>query len=284
MQIQRRHPPWLKIQLPKAEEYAHLKSLIKIAKTNTVCEEAKCPNIGECWNKGVATIMILGDTCTRACRYCNVKTGWPKGIFDKNEPIKVAKLVKKLNLKYVVITSVDRDDLKDTGSNIFAQAIKEIHKVAGCDVEVLTPDYSKENLKIVIDAKPEVFSHNIEAARTVFDLVRSKGDYDKSLSVLKNAKILNPKQKTKSSIMVGFGEELDDIVETMKDLRNNNVDFIAIGQYLRPTLKHFELKKYYTPDEFNEFKKIGKKLGFLHVEAGPLVRSSYRADRLSKSL
>ena len=279
----RKHPNWLRVRLPNAKEYSKLKSMINNASTNTVCEEAKCPNIGECWGNGVATFMILGDTCTRACKYCNVKTGWPNKKVDINEPNKVADIVNKLGLKYVVITSVDRDDLEDGGSGIFAQTINEIHTI-GCDVEVLTPDYVGENLKIIIDAKPEVFSHNIETPRRTFKMVRSKGDYDKSLSLLLESKSYNPKQKTKSAIMVGLGETKEEIVQTMTDLRKNKVDFLVIGQYLQPTKKHVKVEKYYTPNEFIKFKEIGTSLGFKHVESGPLVRSSYRADKLAKKL
>jgi len=256
--------------------------MINNASTNTVCEEAKCPNLGECWGHGVATFMILGDTCTRACRYCNVKTGDPEGKVDTDEPRKVAKIVKQLNLKYVVITSVDRDDLDEGGSSIFAETIKQIHSIAKCGVEVLTPDYTGENLKKVIGAKPEVYGHNIEAVRRIFVNVRSKGDYDKSLSLLQEAKSFNPEQKTKSGMMIGLGETKDEIVQTMKDLRDHDVDFLTIGQYLQPTQKHVPVEKYYKPDEFKEFKEVGYSLGFEHVESGPLVRSSYRADKLAK--
>ncbi|MBT7391406.1 lipoyl synthase, partial [archaeon] len=222
-------------------------------------------------------------TCTRACAFCDVKTGLP-GKLDQLEPVKIAEAVKKLNLKHVVITSVDRDDLDDGGSSIFAKTIDEIHEVSSASVEVLTPDYTGGNLKRIIDSKPEVYGHNIETVRRVFKDVRSKGDYDKSLSILLQAKKLNPKQKTKTALMVGLGETSDEIIETMKDLRKHEVDFLAIGQYLRPTKKHVELVKYYTPQEFVEFARIGKELGFLHVEAGPLVRSSYRADKINKFL
>lgn len=274
----KRHPDWLKVKLPSGKSYNLINSLVKSASTNTVCKEAKCPNIGECWSRGVATFMILGDTCTRACKYCNVKTGWPNGKVDLNEPKKVADIVKKLDLKYVVITSVDRDDLKDQGSNIFAETIRLIHSNAKAMVEVLTPDYTDDALKTVLSAKPEVFSHNMEAVRRIFNFVRSKGDYVKSLRILKEAKLINKNQKTKSAISIGFGETKEEIIETMEDIKKQNVDFLSIGQYLQPTPKHIKLEKYYTPEEFKEFEKIGYDLGFRWVKAGPLVRSSYRAE------
>ena len=280
----RRHPDWLKVRLPDAASYKKIKSMVTAGKTNTVCQEAKCPNIGECWSNGTATMMIMGDTCTRACRYCNVKTARQGQPLDPEEPKKVAEIVRDLKLKYAVITSVDRDDLEDAGSNHFAETIKQIHNLTECSVEVLTPDYTGDDLKRVIDAKPEVFAHNIEAAERIFKKVRAKGDYAKSLNILKQAKVLNPQQKTKSAIMVGFGETKKEIIQTMKDLRNHDCDFLSIGQYLQPTEKHIKLEKYYTPDEFDELATEGRKLGFLHVEAGPLVRSSYRADKLNKLL
>ena len=258
--------------------------MVTAGKTNTVCQEAKCANIGQWWSNGTATMMIMGDTCTRACRYCNVKTARQGQPLDPEEPKKVAEIVRDLKLKYAVITSVDRDDLEDAGSNHFAETIKQIHNLTECSVEVLTPDYTGDDLKRVIDAKPEVFAHNIEAAERIFKKVRAKGDYAKSLNILKQAKVLNPQQKTKSAIMVGFGETKKEIIQTMKDLRNHDCDFLSIGQYLQPTEKHIKLEKYYTPDEFDELATEGRKLGFLHVEAGPLVRSSYRADKLNKLL
>lgn len=276
----RRHPDWLKVRLPSTDAYGKMKALINGAKTNTVCEEAKCPNIGECWGHGTATFMILGDTCTRNCRYCHVKTGWPGTQPDAMEPAKVAGIVKQLGLKYVVITSVDRDDLPDGGSAHFAETVRQIHTQAGCYVEVLTPDYTGENLQAVLDAKPEVFGHNIETVRRIHKKVRWRGDYDKSLGILRSAKSMRPGQRTKTAMMVGFGETKDEIVQTLKDAREHGVDYIAMGQYLRPTPRHVPVVKYYTPDEFAELKKIGLGMGFKHIAAGPLVRSSYRADQL----
>ncbi|MDA1196575.1 MAG: lipoyl synthase [Nanoarchaeota archaeon] len=270
-----------KVRAPNPEAYARIQKMVKLAGTNTVCQEARCPNIGECWSNGTATMMIMGDTCTRACRYCHVKTARVGKPLDPEEPKKVAGIVRDLKLKYAVITSVDRDDLEDFGSAHFAETIKQIHQLTDCSVEVLTPDYTAEHLKLVIDAKPEVFAHNIEAAERIFKKVRAKGDYAKSLDILKQAKVLNPNQKTKSAIMVGFGETKEELIQTMKDLRAHDCDFLSMGQYLRPTQKHVKLEKYYTPDEFDELAEIGRKLGFLHVEAGPLVRSSYRADKLN---
>jgi lipoic acid synthetase len=261
---------------------------------HTICEEAKCPNLSECWSHGTATFLILGDTCTRWCSYCNVKTGKP-GQLNTHEPKLVADAVKKLNLKYVVITSVTRDDLKDGGALIYAETVREIKKQAqNCSVELLIPDFKEMTgqilvegklnigaLKAVISAKPDVLAHNIEAVRRVFAKVRPGGNYDVSLELLKKVKEIDPNMPTKSSIIVGFDETLQEIKETMQDLRDNDVDFLTLGQYLQPSMKHAKIERYYTPDEFKELKEIGYKLGFKHVESGPLVRSSYRADKLN---
>tara|TARA_B100000315_G_scaffold133360_2_gene122877 strand:+ start:4941 stop:5861 length:921 start_codon:yes stop_codon:yes gene_type:complete len=290
----RRHPDWFKIKLPSGTEYNQVKKLVKTNRLHTICEEAKCPNLAECWSHGTATFLILGDTCTRYCGYCNVKTGKP-GEVDFSEPKKVADAVKKLNLKYVVITSVTRDDLEDGGASIYANTIKEIKKInENCSVELLIPDFKirsgkvlKEGylnfdaLKTVIEAKPDVLGHNIEAVRRVFSRVRPGGNYDVSLELLRKVKEINPNMKTKSSIILGFDETKKEIIETMQDLRENNVDFLTLGQYLQPSMKHVKIEKYYKPREFEELKEIGMKMGFKHVEAGPLVRSSYRADKLN---
>ena len=291
---QRRHPDWFKIKLPSGEKYDLVKSLVKTSRLHTICEEAKCPNLSECWSHGTATFLILGDTCTRWCGYCNVRTGKP-GKVDFEEPKKVADAVKKLNLKYVVITSVTRDDLEDGGASIYAETMKEIKKSnPNCSVELLIPDFKirsgkilKEGylnynaLKTVIDANPEVLAHNIEAVRRVFSRVRPGGNYDVSLELLRRINEINPKMPTKSSIILGFDETKEEIIETMRDLRNNKVDFLTLGQYLQPSMRHVKIERYYTPKEFEELKNIGIKMGFKHVEAGPLVRSSYRADKLN---
>ena len=293
----RRHPDWLKVRLPSGETYTKVRNLVKTTRLHTICEEAKCPNLAECWSHGTATFLILGDTCTRWCGYCNVKTGKPYEL-DLEEPKKVGDAVKKLNLKYVVITSVTRDDLEDGGSGIYAETVREIKKLSpNCSVELLVPDFkirkgkilregylNLDALKTVIEAKPEVLAHNIEAVRRVFSRVRPGGNYDVSLQLLKTIKKNNPDMKTKSSIILGFDETLDEIKETMRDLRNNDVDFLTLGQYLQPSMIHVKIEKYYSPEEFEELKKIGMDMGFKHVEAGPLVRSSYRADKLNALL
>lgn len=294
IQTKRRHPDWLKIRLPSGETYNKVRNLVKSSRLNTICEEAKCPNLAECWSHGTATFLILGDTCTRWCGYCNVKTGKPTEL-DLEEPKKVADAVKKLNLQYVVITSVTRDDLEDGGAFIFAAAVKEIKKeMPSCSVELLIPDFKARTgkilregelnidaLKAVIAAKPDVLAHNIEAVRRVFAAVRPGGNYDVSLDLLKKIKNIDEEMPTKSSIILGFDESMEEIRQTMEDLRNSNVDFLTLGQYLQPSMRHVKIEKYYTPEEFKELEKIGYSLGFEHVEAGPLVRSSYRADKLN---
>ena len=282
----RRHPDWLKVKLPSGPTHNKVRKLIKTNRLHTICEEAKCPNLAECWHHGTATFLILGDICTRWCGYCNVKTGKPNET-DSGEPKKVADAVKKLNLKYVVITSVTRDDLEDGGAEIYAQTVREIKKTADCSVELLIPDFKNKTglnmgaLKTVINSKPDVLGHNIEAVKSVFKKVRPGGNYDVSLNLLKKSKELDPEIPTKSSIIVGLGETTEEIKQTMKDLRENKVDFLTLGQYLRPSAKHVKIEKYYTPEEFKELEKIGCDFGFKHVESGPLVRSSYRADKLN---
>ena len=280
--VERRLPEWFKVIAPGGEKYLDLKQRFKSAQLNTVCQEAACPNIGECWDSGTATFMILGDTCTRACSYCNVKTGWPAGEVDIAEPFRLAETVKQMELSYVVITSVDRDDLSDAGSGIFAMCIRQIHKaVPGCRVEVLTPDFNgrRELLAKVVDAKPEVFNHNIETTRRTFAKVRPKGDYDLSLELLKRVKELDPAMPTKSGMMVGLGETVDEVLETMRELRAVDCDLLTVGQYLRPSQKHHPIIRFYRPQEFKEIEQAGMEMGFKHVAAGPLVRSSYHADQ-----
>jgi len=277
----RRHPDWLKVDIPGGESYVRVKSMLRNAKLHTICEEAKCPNIAECFGSGTAVFLILGDTCTRNCKYCNVKHGEPL-VLDPDEPRNVAESVKQLDLKYAVITSVTRDDLVDGGASVFAQTVKEIKNLDNnIRVEVLIPDFkgSRETLKTVVDAGPDVVNHNIEVVEMLFPMIRPEGDYKTSLSVLENVKEIKKDMLTKSGFMVGLGENKDQIVKTMRDLRGVDVDFLTIGQYLQPTKEHAEIKKYYTPYEFNDLKRLATWLGFRHVESGPLVRSSYHAEK-----
>jgi len=280
MVTKRRLPQWLKVKMPGSEGYRQIKGLLDGARLNTVCAEAHCPNIGECWDRGTATFMILGDICTRACAYCAVDTGKPVGL-DLQEPARVADAVERMGLRYAVITSVDRDDLPDGGASIFAQTIRQVRKrMPDTKVEVLIPDFQGDSdaLKKVMDASPDTLNHNIETVRRVFGRVRPKGNYDGSLELLARAKDIVPNAVTKSGMMVGLGETWDEIVETMHDLREVDCDLLTIGQYLRPSKKHVALAKWYTPAEFDELGAIGRSLGFSHVASGPLVRSSYHAD------
>ena len=280
MATARRLPEWLKVKAPGSMGYLQLRQLVKSEGLNTVCEEAHCPNIGECWDRGTATFMVLGDICTRACSYCAVKTGTPNSL-DLQEPARLAETVERLGLKYAVITSVDRDDLPDGGAFIFAQCIKQIRKrLPSCKVEVLIPDFQGDvdALATVMGAKPDTLNHNIETVRRVFSRVRPKGDYDMSLELLSNAKRLDAEAVTKSGMMVGLGESWNEILETMQDLRAVDCDLLTIGQYLRPSDKHAPLARWYTPGEFEELRREGEELGFRHVASGPLVRSSYHAD------
>ena len=266
--------------MPSGPNYSKLQTLIKTQGLHTVCEEARCPNIGECWEKETATFMILGDICTRACTYCAVTTGRPTNL-DLEEPKRLANTVKILGLKYAVITSVNRDDLTDGGAFIFAQCIRQIKKrVPTCKVEVLTPDFQGDwkALKIVTDANPETFNHNIETVKRIFPRVRAKGDYQLSLRLLDRVKDFMPDGVTKSGMMVGLGETKTEIIETMEDLLQHRCDLLTIGQYLRPSQKHAPISKWYTPEEFADLEKIGMEMGFKHVASGPLVRSSYHAD------
>ncbi|PTX59074.1 lipoic acid synthetase [Melghirimyces profundicolus] len=276
----KRKPEWLKTKLTVNENFREIKKMMRGKTLHTVCEEAKCPNIHECWAvHRTATFMILGDICTRACRFCAVKTGLPTEL-DRQEPERVAEAVEQMGLKHTVITSVARDDLKDGGASIFAETIKAVRKRnPQTNVEVLIPDFQGnwDALKTVMDARPDVLNHNLETVRRRSDRVRSKAKYERSLELLKRAKELQPDIPTKSSIMIGVGEEWDEILETMDDLRGVDCNIMTIGQYLQPTKKHLKLEKYYTPQEFAELKKEGMKRGFDHVESGPLVRSSYHA-------
>ena len=276
-----RKPDWLKIKLNTNENYTGLKKLMRENNLNTVCEEAKCPNIHECWAvRRTATFMILGAVCTRACRFCAVKTGLPTEL-DTQEPERVAESVKLMNLKHAVITAVARDDLKDGGARIFAETIRAVRRESPfTTIEVLPSDMGGvyENIEMLMAARPDILNHNIETVRSLTPRVRARATYDRSLELLRRAKELQPDIPTKSSIMIGLGETKEEIIETMEDLRANNVDIMAIGQYLQPSKKHIKVQKYYHPDEFAELKEIAMTKGFSHCEAGPLVRSSYHAD------
>ena len=276
----KKKPIWIRSKMPNSKEYFLTKTIVNNNNLVTVCQEANCPNITECWSKRHATFMIMGDTCTRACAFCDVKTGIP-GKLDELEPVKIAQAVKKLNLKHVVITSVDRDDLDDGGSNHFYEVITQTRKTnPSTTIEVLTPDFLRKGdaYKKVLEASPDVFNHNIETVPSLYLRVRPGSRYFASLELLKNAKKLNKKIFTKSGLMVGLGEKRDEILQVMDDLKAADVDFLTIGQYLQPSTKHFPLDKYYTPKEFEELGVIAKAKGFLLVSSSPLTRSSYHAD------
>ena len=276
----KKKPDWIRSKLTNSKEFFLTKTIVNNNNLVTVCQEANCPNITECWSKRHATFMIMGDTCTRACAFCDVKTGVP-GNLDPLEPVKIAEAVKKLNLKHVVITSVDRDDLDDGGSEHFYDVINQTRKSnPNTTIEVLTPDFLRKGdaYKKVIDAKPDVFNHNIETVPSLYLKVRPGSRYFASLELLKNAKKIDKNIFTKSGIMVGLGETRDEILQVMDDLRAAGVDFITIGQYLQPSTKHFPLDRYYTPKEFDDLGTIAKAKGFLLVSSSPLTRSSYHAD------
>ncbi|MFP3388436.1 lipoyl synthase [Brevibacillus sp. SIMBA_040] len=282
-----RKPDWLKIKLNTNDQMKELKAIMRGSELHTVCEEAKCPNIYECWSNRTATFMILGSICTRACRFCAVNTGLPTEL-DREEPEKVAKATAQMGLKHVVVTSVARDDLQDGGAAIFAETIRAIrtrNPITG--VEVLIPDFngSEESLAVVLAAKPDILNHNIETVERLSDRVRARAKYQRSLTLLQNAKQLREGQMTKSSIMLGLGETMEEIVQTMGDLRAVECNILTVGQYLQPTKKHLPVIKYYTPEEFREIKEIGHEMGFDHVESGPLVRSSYHAhEQVEKAI
>jgi len=279
-------PDWLKVKMPGGPRYIELKRLMNSQHLNTVCEEAHCPNIGECWERGTATFMILGDICTRRCHYCAVKTGRPVSL-DLEEPERLSETVKAMGLRYCVITSVNRDDLLDGGSSIFSSCIAKIHqKVPGCRIEVLIPDFAGSNnsLEKVISAKPDVLNHNIESTRNIFHRVRPKGDYDLSLELLAQSKRFDSNLVTKSGIIVGMGETKEDLISTMEDLRSVDCDLLTIGQYLRPSIKHIPIDRFYSPPEFEDLRLLGEDMGFKHVASGPLVRSSYHADEQHDSV
>lgn len=273
-------PPWLKVRAPGSEQYLRLKGVMKELKLHTVCEEARCPNIGECWHHGTATFMILGDICTRSCSYCAVTTGMPEGL-DDDEPQRVAAAIEAMGLRHVVITSVNRDDLPDGGAGIFAETIRWTRRVVpGCSIEVLTPDFKgdKPAIATVMEARPEIFSHNLETVRRLYRFVRPGGRYERALEVLEYARSLDATVLTKSGIICGMGETRAELIGAMRDLAAVGIEILTLGQYLRPSPHHLPIDRYYTPDEFRELKKVGEdEIGFRHVEAGPLVRSSYHA-------
>ena len=276
----KKKPDWIRSKLSNSKEFFLTKTIVNNNNLVTVCQEANCPNITECWSKRHATFMIMGDTCTRACAFCDVKTGLP-GKLDQLEPVKIAQAVKKLNLKHVVITSVDRDDLEDGGSEHFFKTINQTRKQnPNTTIEVLTPDFLRKGdaYKRVLDANPDVFNHNIETVPSLYLKVRPGSRYFSSLELLKNAKKVNKNIFTKSGIMVGLGESRDEILQVMDDLKAADVDFLTIGQYLQPSTKHYPLDRYYTPKEFDDLGMIAKAKGFLLVSSSPLTRSSYHAD------
>ncbi len=280
-----RRPPWLTVRMPVGGRYTELDSLMRGQRLHTVCEEARCPNLGECWSHGTATFIILGDICTRACAFCAVRSGRPEGL-DQDEPRRVAEAVREMGITHAVITSVDRDDLPDGGAAIFAATIRQVKELSpGCAVEVLTPDFqgSRESIATVLEAGPEVFNHNIETVPRLFPRVRPKSAYRRSLGVLAAAAELAPEGRVKSGLMVGLGESMGEVKEVLRDLRDHRVRLVTIGQYLRPSLKHIRCDRFWRPEEFLELREYGMGLGFDHVESGPLVRSSYHAHEQAQA-
>ncbi len=281
-----RKPEWLKVRMPAGSQYSHLKKLMRDHGLHTVCEEAMCPNIGECWNRGTATFLLMGDTCTRSCGFCHIKTGRPARL-DEDEPRRVAETVLAMNLSHCVLTSVNRDELPNGGAHIFANTIREIRRrLPNCTIEVLIPDFkgSLPALKEVMDAQPEILNHNTETVPRLYRTVRPQANYQQTLRVLSNAKVLDPATLTKTGIMVGLGETKEEVLAVMRDLREHQVDILTIGQYLRPSPLHLPIHRYVHPDEFREFHTTGMELGFQWVESGPLVRSSYHAEGQAQAL
>lgn len=276
-----RKPEWLKVRFPGGPNYVRLKGLIREKRLHTVCEEAHCPNIGECWEAGTATFMILGDTCTRACAFCAVTSGRPKAL-DMGEPLRVAEAVRRMGLTHAVVTSVNRDDEPDGGAAIFAATIRSIRRLcSGTSVEVLIPDFmgNWQALAVVMEERPDILNHNTETVPRLYRRVRPKARYERSLELLRRAKEMDPKGITKTGVMVGLGETKHELLLVMADLVDVGCDVLTVGQYLRPSTKHAPMERYYRPEEFEELAEAGRRLGFRHVEAGPLVRSSYHAER-----
>ena len=274
-----RKPAWLKVKAPGGTNYVGVKHLMRELGLNTVCEEAHCPNIGECWEHKTATFMILGDVCTRNCSYCAVAHGTPAP-YDAEEPVRLAEAVTKMGLEHVVITSVDRDDLPNGGAEAFAGCVTEIRqRDPETSVELLIPDFkgSDTALQLVVDAGPDILNHNLETVARLYRIARPGGRYDRALRLLRRAKEMDPEMITKSGIMVGLGEDWDELLVAMRDLREQDVDILTLGQYLRPSGGHLPVARFYTPDEFSQLREFGRELGYRHVEAGPLVRSSYHA-------
>jgi lipoic acid synthetase len=272
-------PEWIKVKAPVSKEYQNTRDLMRAKKLNTVCEEAACPNIGECWTKKHATVMILGSVCTRACAFCNIATGKPD-LLDPHEPENLAQAVAELGLNHMVITSVDRDDLPDGGAEHFAQCIAAIRRTTpSTTIEILTPDFMRKEgaLEVVVAARPDVYNHNLETVPRLYKSIRPGARYFHSLNLLKRVKEINPQMFTKSGLMVGLGEEKEEVLQVMDDMRSADIDFITIGQYLQPTPRHAKVERFVTPDEFNYYKRAAKAKGFLMVAASPLTRSSYHA-------
>src|SRR5688572_18186179 len=274
-----RKPSWLKVRAPGGPNYLRLKHMMRELDLHSVCEEARCPNVGECWEHGTATFMILGDVCTRNCAYCAVRHGRPP-TYDLEEPSRVARAIAEMRLQHAVITSVDRDDLPDYGAHIFAETIRQIHaRLPGCSVEVLVPDFQGDEaaIRTVLEARPEIYNHNTETVPRLYKRCRPGGRYERVMRIFRHAKLVAPDIPTKSGIILGMGETVEEVVAVMRDLREVEVDILTLGQYLRPSASHHPLDRYYAPEEFRELARIGREMGFRHVEAGPLVRSSYHA-------
>ncbi len=281
-----RRPEWIKVRAPSGPSYERVLEIMRSKRLHTVCEEARCPNLGECWGSGTATFLLMGDTCTRSCGFCDIKTGRPEPM-DWLEPERVARAVQDMDLRHAVITSVNRDERPDGGAPIFAMVIRRIRQLQpGCSIEVLIPDFkgSREALAIVMEARPEILNHNVETVRRLFKRVQPQDQYEWAQATLSNAKSLDPDVLTKSGIMVGLGETVEEVKDTMRDLRDWEVDILTIGQYLQPTLQHLPIERYYRPEEFEELKDFGMEIGFQWVESGPLVRSSYHAERQVRAL
>jgi lipoic acid synthetase len=274
-----RKPPWLKVRAPGGPNYMRLKHLMRELDLHSVCEEAHCPNVGECWEHGTATFMILGDVCTRNCAYCAVAHGRPPK-YDIAEPHRVARAIAEMGLQHAVITSVDRDDLPDFGAWVFAETIRQIHeRIPGCSVEVLVPDFqgNEESIRTVLEAGPEIYNHNTETVPRLYKKARPGGRYPRVMEIFRYAKRIAPDIPTKTGMILGMGETIEEVVAVMRDLREVDVDILTLGQYLRPSDAHIALDRYYTPQEFRQLYEIGMEMGFRHVESGPLVRSSYHA-------
>jgi lipoic acid synthetase len=281
-----RRPEWIKVRAPSGEKYEWLQNMMRSKALHTVCEEARCPNIGECWESGTATFLMMGDICTRSCGFCDITTGRPSPL-DWLEPERVARAVQRMSLRHAVITSVNRDERPDGGAPIFAMVIGRIRELQpGCSIEVLIPDFkgSIEALKIVMNARPEILNHNVETVSRLFKKVQPQDDYGWAQATLTNAKTIDPEVLTKSGIMLGLGETMEEVKQTMQDLRRWGVDILTIGQYLQPSKKHLAIERYYTLEEFEELKDFGGEIGFQWVESGPLVRSSYHAEKQVRAL